>query len=334
MLGFDDAIRKLLWKEQRPGYERNGRTYVPPGDLRAQGSAVSANDPGYIYRLPVDTYVTFQPGFTPLIIQGLLIGYVGIGPGKFLFSVVSFWLWFILAVIFFILIFRGRARHAGILLLLFAIVGGGLLIVTGGGGGHGIMAGALMMAVTNLMGYTSIWLWLVVAAIAVVGVLLLLTRNELRWLTKVIFIVATLITLVIGILADKFLNGELKDVPLPLAILPNGWLNAGYKGIDVGPIPRGTPVNLLMNLDPTKRDKVAPALVALLKASVEIRNRRLIGEEAYSVIAKQAGPALMAASKCPDFVLDHGHYFGEVLDPDPARNDEAKEALIAFLKTL
>ena len=89
-----------------------------------------------------------------------------------------------------------------------------------------------------------------------------------------------------------------------------------------------------MNLDPAKHDKVAPALVALLRASARIQRERLTGEEAYAVIAKQAGPALMAASKCPDFVLDHGHYFGEVLDTDPAKNDEAKQALIAFLKTL
>ena len=41
-----------------------------------------------------------------------------------------------------------------------------------------------------------------------------------------------------------------------------------------------------------------------------------------------AGPALVRASKCPDFVLDRGHWFGEAL-----RNDE-KEALIAFVRTL
>jgi len=98
----------------------------------------------------------------------------------------------------------------------------------------------------------------------------------------------------------------------------------------------------LMNIDPAKRAQVAPALVALLKASVQIKKQHLAGEEAYALIAKQAGPALMAASKCPDFVLDHGHYFGETLNEDPKTNlvewekgnDEAKEALIAFLKTL
>jgi hypothetical protein len=284
--------------------------------------------------LPVDTFVSFQPAFTPLLVKSFLIGYVGVGPAKVLFSILSFWFWLLLALLFTFLIFKGRARHAGVLLVLLSLVLAGLLIVTGAGGGNGMMLGVLMAAVTNMMSYTSAWVWLVVVAVLAAGVLLLLTRNELRWLTTFIFIVATVLTLVVGILANKFLNGELKAVPLHLAILPNNWLNAEYKGINVGPIPRGTPVNLLMNMDPGKRAKVAPALVALLRASVQIRKQRLVGEEAYAVIAKQAGAALIAASKCPDFVLDHGHYFGENLDPDPVKNDEAKEALIAFLKTL
>jgi len=343
LVGFNDGIRKLLWPQQRPLYTRDGVSLARhPGDLRGEGSASAKNDPGYIYRLPVDTFVTFEPGYTPLLVQSILIGYLGIGPAKFLFWVLSFGIWLLLALVFIFLIFWGRARHAGILVLLLALAFAGLLIVTGGGGGGGTMAGVLMVAATNMMSYASGWLWLVVVALLAAGVLLLLTRKELKWLTKFIFIVATLITLIVGIIANKFLNGELKDVPLPLALLPNSWLNAGYKGINVGPIPRGTPVNLLMNIDPTRRSKVAPALVALLKASVQIKKQHLVGEEAYAVIAKQAGPALMAASKCPDFVLDHGHYFGETLNEEPKtnseewekKNDEAKEALIAFLKTL
>jgi hypothetical protein len=335
LTAFNDGIRKLLWPKERPLYSRDGVTYPPhPGDLRAEGSAAAKNDPGYIYRLPVDTFVSFQAGFTPLLIQSLLIGYVGAGPAKVLFWFLSFGIWLLLALLFIFLIFRGRARHAGGLLLLLALVLAGLLIATGAGGGSGMMAGAMIMAATNLMSYTSVWLWLIVIVLAAVGILLLLTRNELKWLTKFIFIIATIVVLVVGILANKFLTGNLKDVPLAWAILPNSWFNADYKGINVGPIPRGTPVNLLMSLDPAKRAQVAPALVALLRASAQIQKQHLVGEEAYAVIAKQAGPALIAASKCPDFVLDHGHYFGEVLDPDPAKNDETKEALIAFLKTL
>jgi hypothetical protein len=200
---------KATWKEQRPGYERGD--LCPPA-TRAQGSAASANDPGYIYRLPVDTYVTFQPGFTPLIIQSLLIGYVGIGPGMFLFSVLSFWIWLMLAVIFIILIFCGRARHAGILLLLLALALAALLIVTGAGGGSGMMAGAMMMAVTNLMSYTSVWLWLIVVALAAAGTPPL-DRNELKWLTSGVYHIHLLSWSSAS--SRQILDWDLKDVPSP-----------------------------------------------------------------------------------------------------------------------
>jgi hypothetical protein len=83
-----------------------------------------------------------------------------------------------------------------------------------------------------------------------------------------------------------------------------------------------------MNLDPEKRAQSAQALVALVRAIGEIKQQGLTGETAYQVLAKRAGPQLIAASKVPDMVLDRGHWFGEFL------SDEEKEALIAFLKTL
>ena len=57
--------------------------------------------------------------------------------GNFLFTVLSFWSWVILAVIFIILIFRGRARHAGMCLLLLALVLAAVLALTGMGGYSG-----------------------------------------------------------------------------------------------------------------------------------------------------------------------------------------------------
>jgi mono/diheme cytochrome c family protein len=334
MAAFEDGIRKLLWQKERAGYSRDGYTYVPPGDLRAERSAAARNDPGYIYRLPVDTHVTFQPGFIRPLVESLFVGYVGTSLGRALFTVLSFWSWVILTLIFIVLIFRGRGRHAGILLLILAVLLGAALAVTGAGGMGGSLLGALMMGMTELFGYASIWLWLGVVALAAVGVLLLLSHREWPRLVRAIFIVGALVTLFSGILANKFLNGRLKDVPISRAILPNSWLNAGYKGIHLGPIPRGTPVNLVMNMDPEKRAKVGPALVGLLRALARIKKEGLTGEQAYQVLAADAGPALIAASKCPDFVLDRGHYFGETLTEDPKLNDEAKEALIAFLKTL
>ena len=42
----------------------------------------------------------------------------------------------------------------------------------------------------------------------------------------------------------------------------------------------------------------------------------------------------MALSKCPDLVVNKGHYFGTAWQPDePPLSDADKRALIAFLKT-
>jgi hypothetical protein len=43
---------------------------------------------------------------------------------------------------------------------------------------------------------------------------------------------------------------------------------------------------------------------------------------------------MLAVSKCPDFVVNRGHYFGTGRVPgEPALSDRDKRALIAFLKT-
>ena len=46
---------------------------------------------------------------------------------------------------------------------------------------------------------------------------------------------------------------------------------------------------------------------------------------------------LLALTKCPDFIVNRGHYFGtDTLDPkegEPGLSDQDKEALIQFLKT-
>ncbi len=305
---FDDAIRKLLWNKERTNFTREGKTYLHPGDIRSEGSEAAANDPGYIYRLPVDSRIRFQPGFIQPIIQGLLVGFVGKTFGAILFTILSFWSWVVLTLLFALLIWKGHTRHAGILLLLVAVGVAAIGVIAEKGG----------------------WLWLYVAIVALAGILLLLARGQWRFITRAVFVTATLVTLFAGILVNKFLTGHLKQVNPVLAVLPNSWLNADYKGIDLGPIPRGTPVNLLMNLDPDlkKIGKVAPALVGLTRAILKINKEHLSGEQAYEVFAKKAGPALMAASKCPDFVLDRGHWFGESL------TDEEKENLIVFLKTL
>jgi hypothetical protein len=88
-----------------------------------------------------------------------------------------------------------------------------------------------------------------------------------------------------------------------------------------------------MNLD-RESPHFTKALVSLVLAMAEIKKAGVTGDAAYEILSNRAGQALLDASKCPDFTLDRGHLFGEHLDPDPKRNEQAKEDLISFLKTL
>ncbi len=100
--------------------------------------------------------------------------------------------------------------------------------------------------------------------------------------------------------------------------------NHGY--INIGPIPKGTPVNLIANLEPDFGQLVV-LQAKVTKALVKIHTMDLSPEEATQELLKTV-PELLAANKCPDFIEDKGHYFGT----DLADND--KRALIEYLKTL
>jgi hypothetical protein len=100
---------------------------------------------------------------------------------------------------------------------------------------------------------------------------------------------------------------------------------AGSDGyIKIGPIPKGTPVNLLGNLEPDfgQIDLFAKIAGKLIK----INQEHLSGDAAANEWRKIV-PDLIAANKCPDFIEDKGHYFGTDL------SDSDKRALIEYLKT-
>lgn len=94
--------------------------------------------------------------------------------------------------------------------------------------------------------------------------------------------------------------------------------------IKVGHIPKGTPVNLLANLEPDFGDINLFAKIA--GEMIKINQQNLSGEAAATEWRKIV-PDLIAANKCPDFVEDKGHYFGTDL------SDDDKRALIEYLKT-
>jgi hypothetical protein len=114
-------------------------------------------------------------------------------------------------------------------------------------------------------------------------------------------------------------------------------------GIEIGPIPAGTPVNLLANLmllpefdDPVARlqhDKNIVDLLIKLTHDLKQLPPNATDDQARQVFANLVGP-MLALSKCPDFVVNRGHYFGTGRVPgEPGLSDADKRALIAFLKT-
>ena len=107
-------------------------------------------------------------------------------------------------------------------------------------------------------------------------------------------------------------------------------------GLEIGPIPAGTPVGLSANIglrpDSTDlgarlgRDKELLDLVVTLVHDLKALPANASDDQARAVFANLR-ERMMRLSNCPDLVVNRGHYFGtELSDPD-------KLALIEFLKT-
>jgi hypothetical protein len=115
------------------------------------------------------------------------------------------------------------------------------------------------------------------------------------------------------------------------------------EGIQIGPIPKGTPVGLLSNLvvvpeinDPVERATYQQKVLdLLLKAKHDLNSLPPnASDEDVNKAFSNIEPSLMALSKCPDLVVNRGHYFGTSYFPDePPLSDDDKRALIEFLKT-
>jgi hypothetical protein len=128
----------------------------------------------------------------------------------------------------------------------------------------------------------------------------------------------------------------------PLSRLLPGIFTA-EGSVKIGPIPKDTPVDLIGNLDvlsestdPGERvahaAKVA-ALLAQIKHDLEALGPNPTDEEARKVFAP-LGRRLFELSKCPDYVVNRGHYFGtDKFSEEPGLSDNDKRALIEFLKT-
>lgn len=113
---------------------------------------------------------------------------------------------------------------------------------------------------------------------------------------------------------------------------------AGEGGLQIGPIPAGTPINLLSNINlGGASEKDLESLLVTLGKDLHKLPKNATDEQARQVFGNSVDK-LLAVNKCPDFVVNRGHYFGTDFLPasegEPALSDEDKRALIAYLKTL
>jgi hypothetical protein len=117
----------------------------------------------------------------------------------------------------------------------------------------------------------------------------------------------------------------------------------GEGGVELGPIPKGTPVDLLANLDllgeaTTATDKLKHQekvldLLLTIKHDLAALPPGTSDAEASKAFTNLV-PKLMELSKCPDFVVNRGHYFGtSYFQEEPGLSDDDKRALIEYLKT-
>jgi cytochrome c5 len=109
------------------------------------------------------------------------------------------------------------------------------------------------------------------------------------------------------------------------------WL-FNEEGVQIGPIPKGTPVNLLTNID-LESSKIDLARL-LIKMKADLKAVEGKSEQEAAEVFKNLVPDLLEVSKCPDFVVNRGHYFGtSFFKEESPLSDEDKRALIEYLKT-
>ncbi|MBK8097255.1 MAG: hypothetical protein IPK26_09110 [Planctomycetes bacterium] len=103
--------------------------------------------------------------------------------------------------------------------------------------------------------------------------------------------------------------------------------NDGY--LRIGRVPKGTPINMLANIDPEADVKDLVALCIAIKTTLAgIKLDGLTGDAAQERLRAQLGPKLWKVNKCPDLIEDRGHEYGKDL------SDDDKRALIQVLATL
>ncbi len=134
-------------------------------------------------------------------------------------------------------------------------------------------------------------------------------------------------------------TGYLPDFVQPLVGIGHRWFPwlFGEGGVQLGPIPEGAPINLISNLDLSSSKFEIAKVLRKIKKDLKAIPEDASNDEIRAIFSDVVEP-LLALNKCPDFVVNRGHYYGTDYLPEsegePGLSDEDKWALIEFLKSL
>ena len=164
---------------------------------------------------------------------------------------------------------------------------------------QGLLAGVTLGPLHSLVEHP----WILPVVLLVIALLVLLKSDSRPWRRITGYVI---IALAVGIgVAAKFIGGRLGD-------------------LNVGPIPAGTPVSLLVNVNP-EAALMPKNVAAVIRRLAELKTSATAEErqQALNDVANQ----LFAITNSPDLVMDRGHYFARDL------TDQERDDLIELLKT-
>lgn len=123
-------------------------------------------------------------------------------------------------------------------------------------------------------------------------------------------------------------------------MMPHTFTDDG--DIQLGPVPKGTPVGLLGNLDllPEQPGVFSDLSRGWKLLALAVRFRRDAAalpanadDQTALRVFTPLGRQLYELGNCPDYEVNRGHYFGtNLFKEEPPLTDQQKEDLIAFLK--
>jgi hypothetical protein len=185
--------------------------------------------------------------------------------------------------------------------------------------------------------------WKVVENWMIIDVLDVATMETIPWLRIQVVLLPVVLFVSVGVLfalpwlRARALRRRIAQVTGAICLVAavivglsfGRFLSGHGQGIQFGPIPEGVPVNVIANMDPNASVEKRKAALQALSDFVLTAHRAEGQQPGRKEFEQQVAPALLSASKCPDFVMDRGHDY-EFLR---RLSDEEKKSLVELLKT-